>query len=221
MKKSVLIILIVLSFSCSIEAQEIGNNKLEVNGGLTYNNYIYKKYDINNGITEVDDDYLIREDLHQGTGYYFEAIYWLDHQWGLGVGLQNNEMEAEWESGTPAESYEYKVDLNTYYSSLIYRLNRTVQVYIDFNYNQYQEHYAKEDFSTDIKAGQGLGLMVGTKINYALNSSFALILNTGYYLSNIEIDERYSSYQGEVINVDDEELKISGLGLKIGMQYKF
>ncbi|MBM7556217.1 outer membrane beta-barrel protein [Halanaerobacter jeridensis] len=221
MKKYILILLILLSFNCSIEAKEITDKKIEFNGGLTYNNYIYKKYDLNNGEKELDEDYFIREDLHHGQGFYTEVIYWLNKKLGIELGLQKNEMKAEWDSENNSEKYEYKSNLDTYYSGVTYKVNPTLELYIDANYNFYQEHYSKSSFSTDIKSGEGLGFMIGTKVNYQINKNFDVILNTEYYLAEIDIDERYSSYQGKVINVNDEELKISGLGLKLGIGYKF
>ena len=217
MKKISLIILIILIFSYNIEAVALQNIKFD--SGLTYNNYIYKKYDINSAIKELDTDYFVREDLHQGTGYYIEMVYWLNNQWGIGLGLQKNEMNADWNSDF--ENHNYKSNLDTYYSGVTYKVNATLELYIDANYNFYQEHYSKSNFSTDIKSGEGLGFMLGTKMNYEINKNFDVILNTGYYLAEIDIDERYSSYQGKVINVNDEELEISGLGLKLGIGYKF
>lgn len=209
----------ILVFSYNIDAEAGSKTGLEFNGGLTYNNYLYKKYDIQQGERNLDDGYFIREDLHQGTGYYIEAIYWKNSQLGIGLGLQKNKMIAEWESDS--NTARYKANLDSYYSSLIYSLNYTLDLYIDINYNLYNENYSKEDFSTVIKSGAGLGMMLGSKMNYPLNENIDLLLNTGYYLADIHIDEKYSSYQGEVINVDDEVLLINGLGIKFGIKYKF
>ena len=218
MKESILILLIILSFSCNLEAEEMTNNGFEFDGGVTYNNYLYKKYDIGQGGAELDNDYFIREDLHSGTGYYLEAVYWLNSEFALGLGVQKNKMEAEWETES---SHYYESTLDTYYTSLKYRLEDNVKLYFDLNYNNYNEYYSIADFSTDIKKGAGLGVMIGTEINYSIYQNFDLRLQTGYYLADIEIEERYSSYQGKIIDVDDEELEISGLGLKLGLEYKF
>lgn len=219
MRKYLLIILVILIFTYNVEAAKISKEEIEFNGGLTYNNYLYKKYDIEQGEKELDNNPSIIEDLHQGSGYYIETVYWFNHHWGLQLGLQKNEMKAEWESNN--QEKVYKVNLDTYYSGLMYNLNCNVKLYCNVNYNFYQEHYSKEKFSADMKEGNGLGFMLGTELNYSLNQDLDLILDTGYYLANLEINERYSSYQGEVINVNDEELRISGLGLKLGIGYKF
>ena len=219
MKKYLLFLIIILLFSYKVEAIDLKN--LEINGGLNYNNYLYKKYNLDKGIEELDNDYFIREDLHEGTGYYTELIYWINKQIGLGLGVQKTEMAASWNSETGSENYYYQIDLDTYYSTLNYKLNSTLNLYIDLNYNNYLEHYSKTGFSTKIKSGNGLGMMVGAKVHYQLNQNIDFSLNTGYYLAEIEIDQRYSSYHGQVIAVDDEILEISGLGLKLGVNYKF
>lgn len=223
LKKYLLVLLIILLFSSSSQAME-KEDKVEFRGSFNYSNYIYKYYDIKikDGSTiKMLNDNFIREDLHQGTGYYGELVYWFNHKLALGVGLRKNNMVAEWSTGSEGQNNKYTSQLDSYYTKIIYSVNPNWSPYLNINYNKYKEHFSGEGFDSDMRRGDGLGLMLGVVMTHPINQRLSFILDMGYYMNNIDITEKYSNYKYKVIDIDNEELKMKGLVASIGLAYKF
>jgi len=210
-----IVLAVAFNYNTSSMAKEIVDlNKVELNFMLNYSNYIYDSYG-----DDVSGNTYIREDLHDGTGFAGEAIYWLN-KWGIGLGVEKNMMSSKWNDNL--EEYEYSSELTGPYAKMIYTLNDNISLYNNIINYHYKEHYKKRGFNNDVVKGDGIGLLLGMKASYQINSNLLFILDTGYRMARIKIKEKYSSKKERLINnQNDENLKINGLRLALSLSYSF
>ncbi|MGM0369993.1 MAG: outer membrane beta-barrel protein [Bacillota bacterium] len=221
----VTVCLLISIIAGQVKAENPG--QVEFDSGISYNNFVYQMY--RKGTK--DDDYMMREDLHQGLGFYGEVIYWINNSYGLSLGI--DKVEASWQgtdnySGGDKRDFEYTSQLFGAYIKVMYELNDRINLTNSLINYQYEEHFRadyswdKETFNYDLVNGSGLGFNLAIESNYEINEYFIIQSSAGYRYVKIDIEEEYDySKEKLVTNVDDEVLRISGLGLKVGLNYKF
>ncbi|WP_018247575.1 hypothetical protein [Orenia marismortui] len=211
-----MVLVVIFTYNFSTKAKGIiDSNKLELDLMINYSNYVYKTYGDN-----VEEDNYIREDLHHGKGYLGEIIYWVNNRFGVGLGLESNRMVSEWCDNL--EKYKYSSQLEGPYAKMIYNLNDNIRLYNNIINYRYKEHYQKAGFDNDLIRGNGIGVLLGMKVDYPINNNLSVILDSGYRIVRIKIKKRYSSKKDELIkNKDGEKIKISGLRVGLSVAYRF
>ena len=221
MKKYLLILIIVISFPPIVKAEEINFNT-----GISYNNFVYKLTENGN-----NKDYVMREDLNSGWGYYGESVFWPNKDWGVGVGL--DVAKATWDgtnhySDGDTREFEYSSKLIGPYTTIKYKLNKSLIVNLDLVYYNYKEHFRadyswdKETFEQDFVTGAGLGIKLGTEFNYKLNDSFYLKGKSYFRKVGLDLKEEYDDVEERMIDIKtDKNLNITGLQVALGIVYTF
>ncbi|TDX49066.1 hypothetical protein [Orenia marismortui] len=202
-------------------------NNLEFNGGVTYNNFVYS--DIEEG--NINDSYWVRESLNSGKGFYLEGVYWIGSKYGLGLGLNN--ASSSWSSfetynDSSRTEYSSEYDFDGYYGKLAYKLTDNVRLNMGLGHNQFTESYyeynswEKTPFEQDILAGDGLGVIVETQIDYPINDHVSFISNFGYGKAKLKLNHVYDWDTDKLVeNSADKELIVDSLRLGINLAVKF
>jgi hypothetical protein len=114
------------------------------------------------------------------------------------------------------------------YTAFKYRLNKSLIVNLDVVHYNYQEHFRadyswdKETFEQDYLVGDGLGIKVGTELNYKLGNSFYLTGESYFRKTKIDLKKEYDDVEEKLIEIEaDENLDITGLEVSLGLNYRF
>ena len=221
MEKYILLLIIIILVTPGIRAKES-----EFNTGITYNSFVYE---LNKDGETID--YTMREDLNSGFGYYGEGVFWLNNKLGIGLGVDF--AKAVWEgrnnySGGDTRDFEYSSRLVGPYTTVKYKLNKSLIVNLDIVHYNYQEHFQadyswdKENFKQNLVVGDGLGVKIGTEFNYKINNSFYLIGKSYFRQVKINLEKEYDDVEETMKYINnDEELNITGLEVSFGINYKF
>ncbi|WP_169730083.1 hypothetical protein [Halonatronum saccharophilum] len=200
---------------------------MEFNSGATYNNFIYS--DIEDG--EVNNDKWVREELNEGRGHYFEGTYWLNNRVGLGLGYQKS--ISTWDSIEYYDEESYRdfrsdYNLSSSYGRLAYRLNNNVNLDLALgNYSYSEDYYAdyswlEKDSNKKVLIGEGYGYRVGKEVNHNLSERLSLNTKAFYQQAKINLLESYDNDKGSLIEIEEDKvLGISGLGISLGVSYRF
>jgi hypothetical protein len=225
MKKQILLVVIgLIFFSNSIVMAE---ERIEFNGGVTYNNFVYS--DIDSG--KLNDDYWVRESLNNGTGFYLEGLVWLGSKWGIGGGIDR--ASSSWSSfETYADSsrsdYLSKYDLDGYYGKLSYKLSDEIRLNLGISKHNFVEKYSEDNswengaFNEAVVDGDGLGYLLEAQVDYPVNDHLALIGSFGYRKADIDVKRVYDWNQNKLVeSQEDNTIGVDGLRAGINLALKF
>ncbi|OCL27546.1 hypothetical protein U472_03025 [Orenia metallireducens] len=225
MKKEILLLIMgLIFFSNSVV---MAGERVEFNGGVTYNNFVYSEIDNGN----LNDDYWVRESLNSGTGFYLEGLFWLGSKWGIGGGIDR--ASSSWSSfETYADSsrtdYLSEYYLDGYYGKLSYKLSDEIRLSVGISNHNFAENYMQDNswedgaFNEAVVAGDGLGYLLEAQVDYPVNDHIALMGSVGYRRADIDVKEVYNWNENKLVDSqEDNAIGVNGLRAGINLALKF
>ncbi len=215
---TLLILLLTLSTNTNAYA-------LELDYGLSYNNLVYYQYQAE----KLNDDYFMREDLNEGLGLYAELKYPLNN-FTLGAGI--DKINADWTGRNEYvndryRDFEYAVRIVGPYLKVAYNLSSNFKINTNLAYYDYQESFQaeyswqEEDLDVSLKNARGLGVLLGGEYHHQITNLLYLSNSFNFRYIALNIIENYDWYREEMKEVDNEQLIVRGLSLKLGINYRF